>query len=126
MPNWVSCFWGPLQTSWSDTRSFTTLVEEITSSSDEIKKPYEFALRGNYPNPFNPTTQIEFTIAETSNVTLEVFNIQGQRVATLLDEIKSAGVHTASFDASSLSTGLYLYRLKAGSYTDVRKMILIK
>lgn len=113
-------------TSWSDTRSFTTLEENTASSSDEINKPYEFALKGNYPNPFNPTTQIEFTIAETSNVTLEVFNIQGQRVATLLDENKSAGVHTASFDASALSTGLYLYRLKAGSYTDVRKMILIK
>lgn len=113
-------------TSWSNTKSFRTMAEEVSSSSDDINKPYEFALKGNYPNPFNPTTRIEFSIAEPSNVTLEIFNIQGQRVVTLLRENKSAGVHNVRFNAGSLSSGVYMYRLQAGDYTEVRKMILIK
>ncbi len=80
----------------------------------------------NYPNPFNPTTRISFTLAEPSNVRLEVFNVAGQRVATLVNGYNEAGPHSVEFDASALSSGIYFYRLAAGEVTQYRKMILLK
>lgn len=121
---------------WKDDTQLEIEVDEVllmrevdmaTSSSEQlIEHADRFQLKQNYPNPFNPTTQIEFSIVEPSNVTLEVFNIQGQRVATLMNETKSAGVHTVNFNAASLSSGLYIYRLQAGSYTETKRMTLIK
>jgi hypothetical protein len=86
----------------------------------------EFALLQNYPNPFNPTTQITFDVAESGPVTLTIFNPMGQTVTKLVDGSMTAGRHTVSFDASNLPTGVYLYRLEAGSFTAVRKMLLMK
>jgi len=121
---------------WKDDPSFKIEVDEVhlmrevevpTSRSEQLtERADRFQLRQNYPNPFNPTTRIEFSIAEPSNVTLEVFNIQGQRVATLVNKTKSAGVHTVNFHAASLSSGMYIYRLQAGNYSEVKKMSLIK
>ncbi len=88
--------------------------------------PAEFSLRQNYPNPFNPTTQIRFDLPESAQVRLDVFNSLGQRVATLVNETKSAGSHEISFDAGHLSSGHYLYRLEAGSEVLTRTMTLIK
>lgn len=90
------------------------------------ERPHSLSLYQNYPNPFNPTTTIDFELPESADVRLEVFNITGQRVAVLLSENRSAGTHSVSFDASSLSSGVYLYRLMAGAQTLTRMMTLVK
>ncbi|WP_340107043.1 Ser-Thr-rich GPI-anchored membrane family protein [Rhodohalobacter sp. 8-1] len=92
--------------------------------SDEI--PNQSKLHQNYPNPFNPTTNIRFELPESSVVTLEVYNILGQRVAQLANERKSPGHYTVNFDASGLSSGVYLYRLQTDSFTETKQMMLIK
>jgi hypothetical protein len=92
--------------------------------TDEI--PNQSKLHQNYPNPFNPTTNIRFELSEPSIVTLEVYNILGQRVAKLVNERKSPGRYEVNFDASGLSSGLYLYRLQTDSFTETRQMMLIK
>jgi hypothetical protein len=89
-------------------------------------KAFEFALNQNYPNPFNPSTAISFTIPTASKVSLSVYNVLGQRVATLVNRDLSAGAHAFTFDASALSSGMYFYRLEAGANVSVKKMMLIK
>lgn len=88
--------------------------------------PGQYALETNYPNPFNPVTTIDFSLAEPGQVTLTVFNIQGQQVATLVERRLAAGSHQVQFDGSSLPSGLYLYTLRAGEFTATRKMALVK
>jgi len=83
-------------------------------------------LAQNYPNPFNPSTTFQFSITKSSHVLLEVFNILGQPVARLVDENLSAGTYRMNFDASALSSGVYLYRLTAGNFTQTMKMVLMK
>lgn len=92
----------------------------------DIEIPTDVSLKQNYPNPFNPNTKISFTLPSANQVDLEVFDILGRRVASLVDERLGAGSHTINFDASSLSSGIYLYRLTAGEATISRKMTLIK
>ncbi|MEO1022006.1 MAG: BspA family leucine-rich repeat surface protein [Bacteroidota bacterium] len=89
--------------------------------------PVSFNLEQNYPNPFNPTTTITYSIPQPSEVNLAVFNALGQRVASLVvNERKSIGTHSVVFDASSLASGMYIYRITAGNYTQTRKFMLIK
>ncbi|HLE57748.1 MAG TPA: T9SS type A sorting domain-containing protein, partial [Rhodothermia bacterium] len=90
--------------------------------------PSAFQLEQNYPNPFNPSTAIRFTLPATEKVTLTVYDILGQRVATLLDgEQLNTGQHTVNFDASALASGVYTYRLQAGSeFAQSRRMLLVK
>jgi len=93
--------------------------------------PKGFALEQNYPNPFNPTTRIQFTLPERSYVQLDLFNILGERVTTLLDGVLAAGEHTVVWDGTNFSgcraaAGIYLYRLTAGLQSEVRKMVLLK
>ncbi len=88
--------------------------------------PTEFALSQNYPNPFNPTTNIKFALPKESGVTLRIFNILGEEVATLVNKVMPAGFHTVNFDASRLSSGMYIYRIEAGSFVQVKKMLLMK
>ena len=85
-----------------------------------------YQLSQNYPNPFNPSTQIQYTLPKATQVTLEVFNSVGQKVMELVNGQKSAGYHTATFDASGLSSGVYLYKLTTPSFIQVKKMLLIK
>lgn len=92
----------------------------------ETALPAEFTLTQNYPNPFNPNTQISFALPFASNVTLAVFDALGRSVATLVDGLLAAGSHTVNFDAANLSNGIYFYQLKAGDFSAVRKMMLIK
>jgi hypothetical protein len=88
--------------------------------------PGEYKLHQNFPNPFNPTTNIRFNLPEASDVTLEVFNVLGQRVAVLANQQLQSGTHTAQFDASALSSGVYLYRLSTNRFVETRKMMLVK
>ena len=88
--------------------------------------PETFQLNQNYPNPFNPVTTIQYGLPEAADVQLELYNILGQRVAVLVSETLQAGYHTVSLDASGLSSGVYLYRLTAGSFTQTRKLTLMK
>jgi hypothetical protein len=88
--------------------------------------PTEFSLSQNYPNPFNPSTVIRFTIPSENLVTLRVFNITGELVATLLNGPMTPGQYEVNFDASNLGTGVYFYRLDAGSFSTTKKMMLVK
>lgn len=97
------------------------------SVSNEIEEKISgFRLSQNYPNPFNPSTNINFTLPVTSQVEITVYDLLGKKVATLLNERKTAGSHTVKFDASQLSSGIYFYQLKAADFTMNRKMTLIK
>ena len=98
----------------------------IINSNEELTKVLEYKLDQNYPNPFNPSTTIRYQIANPSQVTLEVFNILGQKVSTLVNTKQQAGVHQVRFDAAALSSGMYIYRLTAGDFVQTQKMLLIK
>jgi hypothetical protein len=88
--------------------------------------PTTYSLKQNFPNPFNPSTVISYAIPAASNVRIEVFNVTGEKVATLVDGFKSEGYYEVSFNASGLPSGLYLYRISAGSFVTTKKMVLMK
>ena len=88
--------------------------------------PAEFELSQNYPNPFNPATIIRYDLPLTTHVMLKVFNVLGQEVATLMNDVEEAGHKSVQFDASRLSSGTYFYRLWAGGFTSVRKLLILK
>ncbi|MDG5767560.1 T9SS type A sorting domain-containing protein [Balneolales bacterium ANBcel1] len=99
---------------------------EPTSGGIDTELATEFDLRQNYPNPFNPVTTISYEVPQASHVRIDVFNALGQQVMTLVDGEQSQGLHTVNFDASNLSSGVYLYRMQAGSFVLTRKMMLVK
>jgi hypothetical protein len=107
-------------------------VVDVVSVEERPDIPLVFALEQNYPNPFNPTTQIQFSLPEQSDVLLEVFDILGRRVATLINnENYTVGHHTITWDATSqtgrtLSSGMYIYRLQAGSFVQTKRMMFLK
>ena len=97
-----------------------------TSIRETLEQPSAYVLHNNFPNPFNPTTNISFTIPMTENVQLNVYNVLGQRVATLVDGMMTAGTHTVNFNAANLASGVYIYQLRAGNFTQSRTMMLVK
>lgn len=99
---------------------------DITSAELDSEIPTRFGLDQNYPNPFNPATSIAFQLPENSRVTLEVYDVIGQRVATLVDDNLNAGYHEVSFDGTRLASGVYVYRMQAGDFVQTRKLMLIK
>ena len=101
-------------------------VTDDPVSADQEQLAGEFRLNQNYPNPFNPSTYITYALPEQADVRLEVFTINGQRVAVLVDETRQAGEHQVAFDASGLASGVYLYRLQAGPFTKTQRMVLVK
>jgi len=113
---------GTLQ-SWGVALSFTSItdVKQITENI-----PDDFILYQNYPNPFNPSTKIKFTISDLQFTILKVYNVLGKEVATLVNEKLPAGNYEVDFNASNLPSGIYFYRLNAGSYSSTKKMIILK
>ena len=103
------------------TSTTTTNIEQIP-----FEMPSQFRLHQNYPNPFNPTTTIPFDVAEATHVKLVVYDLLGREVATLVNEQKTAGSYTATFNSGRLSSGVYLYRIEMGRFTDTRRMMLVK
>jgi hypothetical protein len=88
--------------------------------------PNSFSLKQNYPNPFNPSTRIQYQVASNSQVTLKVYDLLGNELAVLVDEFKPAGSHEVEFNASELSSGIYLYKLQAGNFIETKKLMLLK
>jgi photosystem II stability/assembly factor-like uncharacterized protein len=103
------------------------LVSSLVSSvRQEGGAPIAFSLSQNFPNPFNPSTTIRFALPKSGHVELRVYNTLGQEVATLMNEEKNAGTYSAQWNAGSVASGVYFYRLKAGEYTQIRKLLLLK
>ena len=99
----------------------------LTSVEEPVTQlPEKFTLEQNFPNPFNPTTTIEYGLPVTAHVRLEIYDITGRLVSRLVNRQQSAGRHNVTFDASSLSSGLYLYRIEAGNFVKTRKLTLLK
>lgn len=94
--------------------------------NNQIYSKNGFSLSQNYPNPFNPTTSIKFSIQKSGFVTLKVYDVFGKEVITLVNELKRAGEHSIDFNAVNLSSGVYFYKIEAGEFVDVKKMLLIK
>jgi len=109
----------------SDWSSWGEEFEDIGMSSESVI-PSEFGLYPVYPNPFNPSTNINYQLPEASNVNLTVYDIMGQEVAKLVEGYKSAGTHNITFNAQDLVSGVYFVRLKAGGHVDTKKLILLK
>ena len=125
---------------WTDLRRFVSTTTDETghfalslrafSTARSAALPTDFALGQNYPNPFNPSTIIPYQLPTSAHVRLEVFNLLGQRLATLVDAEQAAGVHTAQWDATdaagrAVGAGVYIYRLSSGEMTESRRMVLV-
>ena len=106
--------------------AYTWIGDWITAVNDQTLNVNSYQLNQNYPNPFNPTTQINYSIQKSGLVTLKIYDVLGRQVATLVNQVQNAGSHTINFDASKLSSGVYFYRLDAGNYQSVKKMMLLK
>jgi len=98
----------------------------ITEAKNIEEFPHSYNLSNNFPNPFNPTTKIRYAVPVRSKVLLTVYTLQGKVVSKLVDEEKSPGSYEIKFDASSLPSGIYFYRIQAGDFVDTKKMILMK
>lgn len=115
--NWFNLAMVPTVDEFADITSVEQVGEII---------PSEYALSQNFPNPFNPTTQINYSIPQSGFVTLKIFNQLGQEIATLFSGTQTAGTYSYTFDASKLASGVYFYRLQAGDFVSAKKMLLIK
>ena len=105
-------------------RPLSEMITSVERTSTDL--PAYFSLEQNYPNPFNPSTTISFNIPQQSHVKLVIYDVLGRDVRTLVDEEKQPGRYSVSFDASNLPSGVYLYRLQAGNFSEVRKMVVMK
>lgn len=106
--------------------TFAVTVTDATDVKESGAKVTEYRLLQNYPNPFNPSTKISYAIAKDEYVTLNVYNVAGKEVERLVNGQRSAGEYSVSFNASELPSGVYFYKLTAGSFTQIKKMVLTK
>ncbi|MBN2008395.1 T9SS type A sorting domain-containing protein [candidate division KSB1 bacterium] len=102
------------------------VIGDVYVDNDNFNKPSRFSLSQNFPNPFNPTTQIRYEIPTASHVTLNIYNVRGELVETLIDENQEQGINSILFDASNYPCGVYFYQITVGSNSDTKKLILIK
>jgi hypothetical protein len=93
---------------------------------DEINPVAQYSLSQNYPNPFNPSTTINYSLPKSGNVKITVYNAIGSKVATIVNEYKPAGNYSVQFNGSNLASGIYLYRLESGNFSDTKKLVLLK
>ena len=111
----------------ADSQTFTLYISNsITRVKQTNNLPSKFSLSQNYPNPFNPTTTIEYQIPDASFVTLKIYDVLGREVATLVNEEKPAGKYSVNFNLPNFSSGVYFYKLTAGNYVQIKKMVLLK
>jgi tartrate-resistant acid phosphatase type 5 len=120
-----------VQISRAEARSSANSVLGLTVKGPEKEIPTVFALDQNYPNPFNPTTTIQFELPSQANVEVRVYNLLGEEVVTLVNEVREAGVHTVVWNGMNnagvqVTSGIYFYRMKAGSFTAIKKMVLLR
>lgn len=92
----------------------------------EIKLPDQYSLEQNYPNPFNASTTINYSLPYPGNVKLDIYDILGRKVETLIEKQQQAGYHHVIWNAKDISTGMYFYKLQAGDYIETKKMVLLK
>nr|NIM98287.1 T9SS type A sorting domain-containing protein [candidate division Zixibacteria bacterium] len=115
----------------ADRRGYVMPVKIVTEEEAEESRPESFSLSQNYPNPFNPQTQIKYALPEDCDVKLTIYNLLGQKVRVLVDEHQSAGYKRVHWDGKDerghdLASGIYFCKIRAGEFTDAKKMILIK
>jgi len=103
-----------------------SLSSITTGISNDVINPERFELFDTYPNPFNPETNIKYNLPKASFVTITVYNALGQTVTTLVNKTKKAGLHVTTFNGTNLSSGIYYYLIQAGSFNQVKKMVLMK
>lgn len=109
---------------WDDLNILSSSATSVEEPGGNI--PEEFSLSQNYPNPFNPSTVISYNVAKSAHVNISVYNMLGQKVATLVNETQNAGSKQVRFDAQNFTSGVYIYRIEAGSFVDSKRMVLIK
>ena len=123
----VRAYGNGVEGDWSGTWRFTTAMETSADDTEmHSELPERITMEQNYPNPFNPSTQIRYSLPEAAEVRLEVFNLMGQRIDVLVDGQQQAGTHELTFDASHLSSGIYLYRLQTPEISITRRMMFVK
>jgi len=113
----------PKMSDWSSIYTFTT---GIRTSTEPKTTPSSFSLNQNYPNPFNPTTTITYSLPQSGMVTLNVYDITGRFITTLVNGVKGVGTHSVQFEGSSLSSGMYVYTLQTEGFRQTRQMMLVK
>jgi hypothetical protein len=101
-------------------------INKLIVSSDGLTLPTEYALEQNYPNPFNPSTTIKFALPEAADVSLNIYNALGEKVAQLVNSKLEAGRYSYQWDAGNIATGMYIYELRTDNFVSVKKMILLK
>ncbi len=101
-------------------------ISSITGIEDENTTHVGYRLNQNYPNPFNPSTEISFSLAKSSFVIMEIYNSLGQKVAALINNKMNSGSYKVKFNASNLSSGIYYYKIQAGEFQSVKKMLLLQ
>jgi Secretion system C-terminal sorting domain len=111
---------------WNFSENFPVKINDIPVSVENESLPFQFQLSQNYPNPFNPGTSIQYTVSNQQFVSLNVYDILGNEVATLVNEEKSAGSYEVIFDGTKLTSGVYIYTFQTGEFVSTKKMILLK
>lgn len=111
---------------WNHATNLTINVTPVSGITKTEETANSYKLEQNFPNPFNPVTKINYSIPKSSKVTINIFDILGQRVASLVDERQDAGSYSVDFNASELSSGVYYYKIDAGEFSSIKKMTLVK